>query len=87
MIEHMTALLQAGDAAGAGLSHLGAGLGAGLAAVGAGLGVGRIGGQAVEGMARQPEMASTIRTGALIFAALVEGVALFAAVIAFQMSS
>ena len=34
-----------------------AGLGAGAAAIGAGLGVGRIGGSALEAMARQPEMA------------------------------
>jgi F-type H+-transporting ATPase subunit c len=34
---------------------LGAGLGLGLAVIGAGLGIGRIGGQAVEAIARQPE--------------------------------
>ena len=67
-----------------GLMAVGAGLGAGLAVIGAGLGIGRIGGQAVEGMARQPEMAGRIQTAALIFAALIEGVALFGAVIAFQ---
>jgi F-type H+-transporting ATPase subunit c len=61
----------------------GAGIGAGLAVVGAGIGVGLIGGRAVEGMARQPEAAGMIQTGALIFAALVEGVALFAVVVAF----
>ena len=66
-----------------GLGFIGAGLGAGLAVIGAGLGIGRIGGQAVEGMARQPEAAGTIQTAALILAALIEGVALFAAVIAF----
>ena len=62
---------------------LGAGVGAGLAVIGAGIGIGRIGGGAVEGMARQPEMAGRIQTAALILAALVEGVALFAVVIAF----
>ena len=67
-----------------GLSLIGAGLGAGLAVIGAGLGIGRIGGQAVEGMARQPEAAGRIQTAALILAALIEGVALFGAVIAFQ---
>jgi F-type H+-transporting ATPase subunit c len=67
-----------------GIAKLGAGLGAGLAVIGAGIGIGRIGGQAVEGMARQPEAAGKIHTAALIFAALVEGVALFGAVIAFQ---
>jgi F-type H+-transporting ATPase subunit c len=60
---------------------LGAGIGAGLAAIGAGLGIGRIGAGATEGMARQPEIAGTIQTGALILSALVEGVALFAVVV------
>ena len=63
---------------------MGAAIGAGLAVIGAGLGIGRIGGQAVEGMARQPEAAGRIQTAALILAALIEGVALFGAVIAFQ---
>jgi F-type H+-transporting ATPase subunit c len=60
---------------------LGAGIGAGLAAIGAGLGIGRIGQGATEGMARQPEIAGTIQTGALILAAFIEGVALFAVVV------
>ncbi len=58
-----------------------AGLGAGAAAIGAGLGVGRIGGSALEAMARQPEMAGDLRTNMIIAAALVEGVALFGAII------
>lgn len=62
---------------------LGAGVGAGLAVIGAGIGIGRVGGQAVEGMARQPEAAGTIQTAALIFAALIEGAALFAIVVGF----
>jgi len=62
---------------------LGAGIGAGLAVIGAGIGIGRIGGSAVEGMARQPEAAGTIQTGALILAALIEGAALIAIVVAF----
>lgn len=62
---------------------MGAGIGAGLAIIGAGIGIGRVGGQAVEGMARQPEIAARIQTAALIFAALIEGAALFAVVIAF----
>jgi F-type H+-transporting ATPase subunit c len=68
----------------AGLGMIGAGLGAAGAVIGAGIGIGRIGGQAVEGMARQPEAAGRIQTAALILAALIEGVALFGAVIAFQ---
>jgi F-type H+-transporting ATPase subunit c len=62
---------------------LGAGIGAGLAVIGAGIGIGRLAGQAMDGYARQPEMAARIQTGAIIFAALIEGVALFAVVIAF----
>jgi F-type H+-transporting ATPase subunit c len=60
---------------------IGAGLAAGLAAIGAGLGIGKIGGSAGEGIARQPEAADAIKGNALILAAFVEGVALFAAVI------
>ena len=66
-----------------GLALIGAGLGAGLSAIGAGLGIGRIGGQAVEGMARQPEAAARIQTAALILAAFIEGAALFGIVVAF----
>lgn len=60
---------------------MGAAIGAGLAVIGAGLGIGRIGGSATEGMARQPEIANQIQTGALILSALVEGAAFFAIVV------
>lgn len=66
-----------------GLMAIGKGLGAGLALIGTGLGIGRIGGSMTESMARQPELAPTIQTGAIILAALIEGAALFALVIAF----
>jgi len=59
-----------------------AAIGAGLAVIGAGIGIGRIGGQAMEAMARQPEAASKIQTAMIIAAALIEGVALFAVVVA-----
>lgn len=59
-----------------------AAIGAGLAAIGAGIGIGRIGGSALEAMARQPELAGKIQTVMLIAAALVEGAALFAIVVA-----
>ncbi len=64
-----------------GLAGLGAGMAAGLGAVGAGLGIGRIGGSAVEAMARQPEMAGRIFINMILTAALVEGVALFAVIV------
>lgn len=59
-----------------------AGIGAGLAAIGAGIGIGKIGGSAMDAIARQPEAASKIQTAMIIAAALIEGVALFAVVVA-----
>lgn len=58
-----------------------AALGAGLAAVGAGMGIGRIGGSALESIARQPEAAGDIRANMILTAALVEGAAFFAMVV------
>ena len=57
-------------------------IGAGLIVIGAGLGIGRIGAQAMEAIARQPEASGKIQTAMLIAAALIEGIgfaALFAA--------
>lgn len=59
---------------------LGKALGMGVVIIGAALGIGRIGGQAVEGMSRQPEASNNIQTAMLIAAALIEGAA-FAALI------
>ena len=64
------------------LAKLGAAVGAVLAAIGAGIGIGRIGGQAMDAMARQPEKMSDLRSSMIIAAALVEGVAFFAVIIA-----
>ena len=58
---NMLALLQEAAAAGGDLGLLGAGLAFGLIIIGAGLGLGRIGGQAAEGIARQPEASAEIR--------------------------
>ncbi len=66
-----------------GVAKLGAAVGAGLSAIGAGLGIGKIGGQAMDAMARQPEVMNKLFTNMIVAAALIEGVALFAAVIAF----
>jgi F-type H+-transporting ATPase subunit c len=60
-----------------------AAIGAGIAVLGAGIGIGRIGGSAVEGIARNPEAAGKIQTVMLIAAALIEGVALFGVVVGF----
>ena len=65
-----------------GIAKFGAAVGAGLAAIGAGIGIGRIGGQAMDAMARQPEVMNKL-FNMIVAAALIEGVALFAAVIAF----
>jgi len=77
----LTVLLQA--ATGTGMSAGFAGVGAGLAAIGAGIGIGRIGGSAVEAVARQPEASGDIRSNMILTAALIEGVALFAVVVCF----
>ncbi len=58
-------------------------IGAGLAVLGAGIGIGLIGKGATESIARQPEAANKIQTAMIVTAALIEGVALFAAVIGF----
>ncbi len=59
-----------------------AGIGAGITALAAGIGIGKIGAAAMEGIARQPEAASKIQLAMIISAALIEGVALFAVVVA-----
>lgn len=59
-----------------------AAVGAGIAALGAGVGIGLIGKGAVESIARQPEATNKIQTAMIIAAALIEGVALFAVVVA-----
>jgi F-type H+-transporting ATPase subunit c len=58
-----------------------AGIGMGLAILGAGLGIGRIGGSAVDAIARQPEASGTIGTQMLIAAALIEGVTVIALIL------
>jgi F-type H+-transporting ATPase subunit c len=75
-----TILLQA-TVEGLGLGYGVAALGAGLAAVGAALGIGRIGGSALESIARQPEAVNDIRANMILTAALVEGAAFFAMVV------
>ncbi len=56
-------------------------IGAGLIVIGAGIGIGKIGGSAMDAIARQPEAFGKIQTAMLIAAALVEGLA-FAALFA-----
>ena len=58
-------------------------IGAGLVTIGAAIGIGWIGSAAMNAIARQPESAAKVQTAMLIAAALIEGVALFGAVICF----
>ena len=74
----MLSLLLAADA----VAKLGAAIGGGIAAIGAGIGIGKIGGNAMDAMARQPEKIGELRSAMIIAAALVEGVAFFAVIIA-----
>ena len=60
-----------------------AAIGAGLVTFGAGFGIGKLASSAMEGISRQPEAGGKIQTAMLIAAALIEGVALFCAVICF----
>jgi len=62
-------------------ANLGGAIGAGLAVMGGAAGIGRIGGSAVESMARQPEATGNISTAMIITAAMIEGATLFAVVV------
>jgi len=73
--EHATFLTSQGAA------WLGGAIGAGLAIMGGAAGIGRIGGSAVESMARQPAAAGQISTAMIITAAMIEGATLFAVVV------
>ena len=81
----MPATLMAQEAArgitSSGLAWLGGALGAGLAIMGGAAGIGRIGGSAVESIARQPAAAGQISTAMIITAAMIEGATLFAVVV------
>lgn len=65
-----------------GAGKLGSAIGVGLVIMGAGAGIGRIGGSAVEAIARQPEATGQITNAMILTAALIEGAALFALIIA-----
>ncbi len=64
-----------------GARKLGGAIGAGLVIMGGSAGIGRVGGSAVESMARQPEAAGQISTAMIITAAMIEGATLFAVVV------
>ena len=75
------AFAQDGGMGTAAAGRLAGGIGAGLALIGGGIGLGRIGGSAVEAIARQPEAAGQISTALIITAAMLEGALLFAVVV------
>ncbi|MFD3810528.1 ATP synthase F0 subunit C [Rhodococcus sp. NPDC058639] len=64
------------------LKGLGA-VGYGLAAIGPGIGIGIVVGKAIEGMARQPEMAGQLRTTMFLGIAFTEALALIGIVAGF----
>ena len=63
------------------IANFGAAVGAGIAALAAGIGIGKIGGSAMESIARQPESTGDIRSNMIVIAALIEGVALLALIV------
>jgi F-type H+-transporting ATPase subunit c len=65
-----------------GMGFLGAAMGAAIAAVAAAIGIGRISASACESIARQPVAAGDIKGNTILTAAFIEGVCLFACVIA-----
>ena len=69
------------QATGTTISLGGAPIGAGLIMIGAALGFGKIGAAALEGMARQPEVAGKIQPAMILVAALLEGATFFALLI------
>lgn len=64
-----------------------AAVGMGLAVIGAGIGIGWIGAKAMEAIARQPEAVGDIRANMILMAALVEGAALIAIIVAFLVAN
>ena len=60
---------------------LGAGLCMGLGAIGPAIGEGNAVGKALEGMARQPEMAGTLRTNMILGCAVTETTGIYSLVI------
>ena len=61
---------------------IGVGLCMGLGAIGPALGEGNAVGKALEGMARQPEMANTLRTNMILGCAITESTGIYSLVVA-----
>ena len=84
MLMLLTAVQEAAEAATGvmDLGTFGVAIGIGMVLIGAGVGLGRIGGQAAEAIARQPEAAGDIRGTALLIAFLMEGATIIAVIMA-----
>lgn len=82
MLNPSDAILAVQESGNLAWAYFGAAIGAGVTAIGAGLGISKIGSSANDGIARQPEAANDIKGGSLILAAFIEGVSLFAVVVA-----
>lgn len=65
----------------AGIGAAGIAIGAGIVVAGGAKGIGNLAASALEGMARQPEVAGRIQTAMIIAAALIEGFTFFGLVI------
>jgi len=78
IIKNLKIMISALFLAAEGLAQLGCGIGAGIATIGAGMGIGKIGGSAMDAIARQPEATGKIQTNMILTSAFVEGCALFA---------
>lgn len=82
LVSAVPALAQAAGAGAAAASQalieFSAPFGVGMTIIGAAYGISKLASAALEGMARQPEVAANIQTAMIIAAALIEGVTLFA---------
>ena len=67
-----------------GLAYMGVAIGAGICLLAAAFGIAKLAAAALEGAARQPEAAGSLQLMMIITAAMIEGLGLFALVIAFQ---
>lgn len=61
---------------------IGAGLCMGIGAIGPALGEGNAVGKALDGMARQPEMANTLRTNMILGCAITESTGIYSLIVA-----
>ena len=70
---------------GTGLTAIAAALAIALSTIGPALGQGKAAAAAMEGMARQPEMAGTLRTSMILALALMEALTIYGLLIAFML--